>query len=270
MDAIKIDNLKIYAYHGVLPEENAVGQFFYINAVLYTDTRKAGLEDDLSFSTHYGDVCQFMNQFVEENTFQLIETVAERLAQAILLKFERIQQLDLEIRKPSAPIGLPLQSVSVKINRGWHKAYVAFGSNMGNREEHIKKAIEKIKNDYNCKIGKISDVIYTKPYGNTDQGDFLNGVLEMDTLYNPEELLEVLNKIETAAGRERKVHWGPRTLDLDIIFYDKLIYDSENLVIPHIDMHNRSFVLEPMAQIAPYYRHPVLKQTMGELSAKLK
>jgi len=92
----------------------------------------------------------------------------------------------------------------------------------------------------------------------------------MDTLYNPEELLEMLNKIETAAGRERKVHWGPRTLDLDIIFYDKLIYDSENLVIPHIDMHNRSFVLEPMAQIAPYYRHPVLKQTMGELSAKLK
>lgn len=98
-----------------------------------------------------------------------------------------------------------------------------------------------------------------------EQDNFLNGALKLRTLLTPEELLDRLHEIEAAANRERIVHWGPRTLDLDILFYDSEIIDTPDLHIPHIDMENRDFVLIPMAEIAPYYRHPVLNRTMDQL-----
>ncbi|MFR3947432.1 MAG: 2-amino-4-hydroxy-6-hydroxymethyldihydropteridine diphosphokinase [Ruminococcus sp.] len=95
--------------------------------------------------------------------------------------------------------------------------------------------------------------------------EFLNGVLKMRTLLSPEELLERLHQLEQEANRERIIHWGPRTLDLDILFYDQEIIDTADLHIPHPDMQNRDFVLAPMNQIAPYLRHPVLNQTISQL-----
>ena len=89
-DEIRIEGLEVYAYHGVYPEEREKGQTFYVNATLYTDTHKAGLEDKLELSTNYGDVCLFINQWMKENTYQLLETVAEKLTKAILLKYNLI------------------------------------------------------------------------------------------------------------------------------------------------------------------------------------
>lgn len=264
-DEIKIDNLEIFANHGVYPEEKSEGQFFYVNAVLYTDLRPSGLKDDLTLSTHYGEVSLFIKKCLTEHTYDLIETVAEVTAEKILLVFPLVKSLDLEIRKPHAPIPMRFESVSVKIHRGWHRAYVAFGSNMGDSKKYIADAISGLSGDVHNKVLKVSDSIVTKPYGGVKQADFINGVLEMDTLYTPHELLEALHKLEKDAGRERKVHWGPRTLDLDIIFYDKLVYEDETLLIPHVDMQNRDFVLKPMVQIAPYFRHPVYGKTMTEL-----
>ena len=85
-----------------------------------------------------------------------------------------------------------------------------------------------------------------------------------------QELLEKLHEIEQHANRERIIHWGPRTLDLDIIFYDKLVYEDENLIIPHIDMQNRDFVLKPLAELCPNYRHPVFGKTVSQLLGELK
>ena len=98
-----------------------------------------------------------------------------------------------------------------------------------------------------------------------EQEDFLNGAVELETLYAPEELLDVLHTIEQAAKRERLVHWGPRTLDLDILFYDDLVQDDPALTLPHPDMHNRDFVLRPMAELAPHFMHPLLRMTMTQL-----
>ena len=102
-----------------------------------------------------------------------------------------------------------------------------------------------------------------------EQDEFLNGVLRVRTLLSPEDLLDRLHILEQAADRKRIVHWGPRTLDLDILFYDNEIFDTEELHVPHIDMENRDFVLKPMVEIAPYFRHPVLNQTMSQLLKKL-
>ena len=99
----------------------------------------------------------------------------------------------------------------------------------------------------------------------TDQDEFLNGALKLRTLLTPHELLERLHEIEREAKRERVIRWGPRTLDLDILLYDSEILDDEELHIPHIEMHKRDFVLKPLAQIAPYARHPVYNRTVQEL-----
>ena len=243
-DKIKIQNLEVFANHGVFPEENVLGQKFVVSAVLYTDTRKAGQTDELTASIHYGEVSAFIDRYLKEHTFQLLEKVAESLAEELLLQTKGLQKIRLEIKKPWAPVGLPLETVSVEIEREWHTAYIALGSNIGDSEAYLKEAIDKL--------------------------DHLNGCLKLQTLLYPEELLRELNRIEQEAGRERIIHWGPRTLDLDIIFYDDLICEEDDLCIPHIEMHKRSFVLKPLEEIAPYKRHPVTGKTVREMLGELE
>ena len=269
MDIIRIDNLEVYAYHGVYDEEKEKGQYFYVNAELYTNTRKAGMNDDLDTSTNYGTVCDFIHDFMTKHTYDLIETVAEQLAQALLLEFKLVKSILLEIRKPHAPIEKEFESVSVEIERGWHEAFVAFGSNLGDKEKFIDEAIEALSNLPQINIVAISDKIVTEPYGNVEQDVFLNGVMKIETLLPADELLQILQKVEEHAGRERKIHWGPRTLDLDIIFYDDDIISEDDLIVPHPDMKNRDFVLKPLMQIAPYKLHPVYRKTISDMYAEL-
>ena len=157
MDIIRIDNLEVYAYHGAYDEEKEKGQYFYVNAELYTNTRKAGMNDDLDVSTNYGTVCDFIHDFMTKHTYDLIETVAEQLAQALLLEFKLVKSVLLEIRKPHAPIEKEFESVSVEIERGWHEAFVAFGSNLGDKEKFIDEAIEALSNLPQINIVAISD-----------------------------------------------------------------------------------------------------------------
>ncbi len=270
MDEIIIENLRVYAYHGVHKEENENGQNFYVNAVLYTDTKMAGEEDDLEVTTNYSSVCKFIHKFVSKNVFKLIETVAEKTAEAVLINFPLLDGIMLQIKKPEAPIKLEFQSTSVKITRMWHDVYLSTGSNIGNKQKTIEYAIKALDNDKKCKIKKASKLFRSTAYGEVTQDDFLNGAILMKTLYTPNELLRKIHEIEISAKRERKQHWGPRTLDLDIIFYDDLIICTDSLQIPHVDMQNRDFVLQPLSQIAPYFVHPILKKTVQQLYEDVK
>lgn len=270
MDKIHIKNLEVFARHGVFPEENVLGQKFVVSAVLYTSTREAGRADDLAKSIHYGEVSRFITEFMEQNTFQLLETAAERLAEELLLNIERLEKICLEIKKPWAPVGLPLETVSVEIERGWHTAYIALGSNLGDKEANLRLGVEGLRSIRGCRVEAVSDFLVTAPYGGVEQDDFLNGAMKIRTLLTPHELLERLHEIEQEAKRERVVRWGPRTLDLDILLYDDLILDEEDLHIPHIEMYKRDFVLKPLCQIAPYARHPVYNRTAAELLADLE
>lgn len=270
MDKIEIRGLEIFANHGVFPEENKLGQKFLISAVLYTDTRKAGKTDDLTASIHYGEVSAFITKYMKEHTYQLLERVAETLAEEMLKSISGLCKIDLEIKKPWAPVGLPLKTVSVKISREWHTTYIALGSNIGDSETYLNEAVEKIGQIPTCTVEKVSSYLVTEPYGVTDQPDFLNACLKMRTLLYPEELLKELNRIEKEAGRERIIHWGPRTLDLDILLYDDIVLEEDDLCIPHVEMHKRSFVLEPLAEIAPYKRHPVYGKTVREMLEEIQ
>lgn len=268
-DEIHIENLEIFAHHGVFPEENRLGQKFLISLTMYVDTRPAGTTDCLEKSINYGDVSSFMTEWMHENTYQLIESVAEHLCEELLLRYPLLKGVTLELKKPWAPVGLPLETVSVKITRFWHTAYLGLGSNMGDKKAYLEEAIQSLDALAGCKVEKVSSFLETKPYGGVEQDDFLNACLMLKTWLPPMELLDRMHEIEQAAHRERIVHWGPRTLDLDILMYDDEIIDSDDLVIPHVEMHLRDFVLKPLMEIAPNKRHPILQKTMAQLAAQL-
>lgn len=270
MDKIEIRDLEIFANHGVFPEETALGQKFVVSAVMYTETRPAGLTDDLSASINYGEVSHMITDFLQKNTYKLLEAAVENLAETLLLSLPLLKKITLRIEKPWAPVGLPLKTVAVEITRGWHTAYIAFGSNMGDKKKYLDNAIQGLRDMKEIVVEKVSEYLVTEPYGDVEQDEFLNGALRVRTLLSPEELLDRLHVLEQAADRKRIIHWGPRTLDLDIIFYDDLICEEDDLCIPHIEMHKRSFVLKPLEEIAPYKRHPVTGKTVREMLGELE
>lgn len=270
MDQIVIKGLEIFAKHGVLAEENALGQKFVISATLYCDTRKAGMSDDLNDSVNYAEVCQWITRQTQSQVFSLLERLAEFLARGILLQFPLVRKVTLEIEKPWAPIQLPLDTVSVKITRAWNTAYLSIGSNMGDKEQNLRRAISMLEEDKETRVEQAASFLVTDPVGEVEQDDFLNSALEIMTLRSPQELLALIGEIETALKRERLIHWGPRTIDLDIILYNEEIVSSKELTIPHKEMAKRMFVLEPMCEIAPYAMHPVLHKSMLTLKEELE
>lgn len=264
-DEIRIRGLRVFAHHGVFEEETRLGQMFVVNATLYTSTRQGGLADALEQTISYADVCVFLTEYLQKNTWKLLEAAVEHACRALLLKFPLIHEVELELEKPSAPIPLPFDSVSVCVRRGWHRAFVALGSNMGDKQGYLDGAVEALRADECVRVKKVSSYRVTEPYGGVEQDDFLNAAMEIETLYDPEELLDALHVLEQAARRERLIHWGPRTLDLDILFYDDLVQDDPALILPHPDLQNRDFVLGPMVELAPNFVHPVLHKTMRQL-----
>jgi len=134
--------------------------------------------------------------------------------------------------------------------------YLGFGANLGDRYGQIKKALALINALPETKITKLSSLYETAPVGYTEQGSFFNGACELETILPPLELLKTLLTIEDSLGRVRTVRWGPRTIDLDILFYNHLILHQHDLIIPHPAIAERGFVLYPLCEIAPHFIHP--------------
>ena len=147
----------------------------------------------------------------------------------------------------------------------FHTAYVALGSNLGDKEANLRKALELLQ-ERGVEIVKTSTFISTEPYGVTDQPQFLNGVREVRTSLVPLALLHTLLEIEQEMGRVRLRHWGERNIDLDLLLYEDVVMDTPELKLPHPDMQNRDFVLLPLAEIAPELVHPILQKSIEELS----
>lgn len=265
MDQIRITNLEVFCHHGVYKEENVLGQKFLVTVILYADLSKAAGRDDLGSSVNYGEVCHFIKNEMEKYTFKLIETLTEHLARTILIHFPLVEKVQLEVKKPWAPILLPLETVSVVMERSRHLVYLSIGSNLGDKESNLNKAIALLNEDELSRVTGQSSFIVTEPVGGVKQDDFLNAALELKTLRTAAELLELIGQIEEKLKRVRTIHWGPRTIDLDILFYDRDIIKTPELTIPHTEMQNRGFVLKPMCEIAPGFLHPIYGKTIFQL-----
>ena len=266
-DQITVQGLEVFAKHGLLSEENTLGQKFIISAVLFCDTASAGESDDLSRSVDYAKAAALIEKEASAKIFKLLESLSEHLAKKLLLAFPKIQAVEVEVKKPWAPIGLPLETVSVKIRRKWHDIYLGIGSNMGDREKNLNEAVRMLGEDGLTRVCRVSSFIETEPVGYTEQADFLNGAVYVKSLRTPEQFLDLISEIETALKRERVIHWGPRTIDVDILLYDDAVIQTEDLTIPHIEMTKRLFVLEPLREIAV---HPVSGERIVDLYNKMR
>jgi 2-amino-4-hydroxy-6-hydroxymethyldihydropteridine diphosphokinase len=151
-----------------------------------------------------------------------------------------------------------------------HIAYVGMGSNVGKKLVQCREAVSEILKIDRHKLLAQSSYYRTEPVGHADQDWFVNGVIKIETDLTAHGLLRSLKAIESHLGRRETFRWGPRAIDLDLLFYDREQIHSDDLQIPHPLLHKRQFVLIPLAEIAPHLLHPVLKKTIQELLNGLK
>ena len=264
-DIIEIKGLKVFANHGVFESEKENGQEFLVDIKLFCDLCKPKATDELSDTINYAVVCDLAADFLKNTAFDLIEKAAYELSKELLTRYRNVDMVNIKLHKPNAPLEVEFEDVSVNITNRWNEAYIGVGSNMGDKKGNIKKALCQLENDDHFKDVVSTKLIKTKPYGGVDQDDFINGAIRLRTVYDPFELLDVLHELEKEAGRERSIHWGPRTLDLDILFYENMLIDSEDLKIPHVDMENRYFVLAPLMELCPEKMNPRTAKSVSQM-----
>ncbi|HZY79515.1 MAG TPA: 2-amino-4-hydroxy-6-hydroxymethyldihydropteridine diphosphokinase [Cyclobacteriaceae bacterium] len=141
--------------------------------------------------------------------------------------------------------------------------FLMLGSNLGDRQRNLSNAVGYIGNF--ARIVRMSSVYATSAWGNANQPDFLNQAIEVDTTLPPQDLLKNILEVEIKIGRERKEKWGPRTIDIDILFFNDKIVKTNDLTLPHPEVQNRKFVLIPLREIAATFIHPVFKKSVAQL-----
>ncbi len=269
MDIIELKDYEVVACHGVNEEEKITPQKFLISARVFCDVTDAAKSDDVDKTISYASIKKDIKCHFEENCFNLIETLAYNLCNIILKKYDIAKEVEITIKKPQAPMSGVFKYPSVTVSRAWHKVYLSLGSNIGDMNGYLDFAVKALSSDENIKNLRESSRYHTEPYGCVATREFVNSAVEIDTLYRPQELLKVVNKIESDGERVRNKRWGDRTLDIDIIFYDNLVVEDSNLCIPHIDMQYRAFVLKPLHELCPYKVHPLLNKRIEDILKEL-
>lgn len=255
-DQIHITGLRAVAIVGALPHEREFAQPLRIDLVLDVDLHDAGASDELGDTVHYGEVAERVVDAVQESKDVLLERVAARIVD-VALTFDRVDVVDVLVTKLRPPIPVDAETTAVRLQRSRaeatvaplrpHRAWIALGSNLGDRLGFLRAGVLGLPN-----VVAMSQVYETDPVGGPDdQGAYLNMVVEIETTLDPHALLRRCQRIEAEAMRQRIVHWGPRTLDIDIVMYDDVVIRSEELTVPHPRYAERRFVLTPLAEIAP-------------------
>ena len=150
------------------------------------------------------------------------------------------------------------------------RVFIGVGSNEGDRLQHISNAVKALGATAGVAVTQMATIIETEPIGGPPQGPYLNTVVELETAVSPADLLKTLKAIEQRLGRKPSAErWGPRPIDLDLLLYDDRVIETSDLTVPHPRLHERRFVLEPLAQLAPQVIHPLVNQTIGELLTTL-
>ena len=259
-----LKDFEVVACHGVNPDEKVNPQRFLFT-VEVDETLPLGMKDDLAGTVSYSAVKKVVKSVAEGGPVDLIETLAYKVAKGVLLGFSLAESVRVEVKKPDAPMSGKFEYASVRVELAWQEIYLALGSNEGDRNAYLDLAVKMLRADDNFKDVKESERIYTEAYGGVASGEFVNSCVKAKTLYAPRELLGKIGEIERAGDRVRTVHWGDRTLDVDVIFYGDEVIGDDDLVVPHPDMQNREFVLRPLLELCKNKVHPLLKKRVCDL-----
>lgn len=250
-DRVELRGLRFVGAHGALPAEEALAQPFEVDLDVFADLSAAGSTDDLKDSVDYGDLCEAVRSVIEGPHVALLERLAGMVAAAVMGRGGPVVQgVDVTVRKLRPPVPFQLSSAAVRVCRSQRapvRAFLAFGSNLGDRWENLRQGVSDIPG-----VVAASAVYETEPVGGPPgQGLYLNMVAEVRTLLSPEGLLAAAQKAEAGAGRQRAERWGPRPLDVDVLLYGDQKISTPDLQVPHPRMWERGFVLAPLADLAP-------------------
>lgn len=267
--SILIRDYEVTACHGVNPEEKTDAQRFLVSAVLDLDLTQAAECDDIDKTVSYAAVCKLIKAFLCRESKNLLECLALSLAREIMLYFPAFARAEVTVDKPDAPMKGVFRSVAVRAEVRRTTAYLGMGSSIGDRDAYMDKAVRLLSEDRLVLSVRESRRIRTAPYGGAAQNEFLNSALQVVTLHDANGLLRLIRRIENECDRTRDLHWGDRTLDLDILLFGNEMRGEGDLILPHPEMTKREFVLAPLAELAPNAIHPLTRQRVSSLLAAL-
>jgi len=259
---ILIKDLVLYGYHGVRDHEKKDGQYFIFNIAIYINDRGLEESDNLKDTLSYSDVIEEIKEINKGKRCDLLETLCRVMAGAIMDMSSLVEKVDIRIEKPDPPIDEKLGSVGVEytssrlggytgIDNG-ETAFLSLGSNMGDRKANIEKALESLERDPRIQVVKTSSYYETAPMYDKDQPDFYNIAAMLKVGLDPFSLLGLIKGIEHDMGRKAgQKRYGPRPIDIDILYYGDRTIKSDILQVPHPLINERMFVLLPLSEIAP-------------------
>ena len=260
MDQIRLTGVRAVGKHGVLDFEHERAQTFVVDATLFLDLAPAGHSDDLHDTVDYGAIAKGIVAIIEGEHVDLIEKLADRIA-SMILEYPAVAQTQVTVHKPSAPIVVPFDDVSVTVERSRetasaasqvHHAIIAMGGNQGDMVATLRDAVRSIDGLASTQVTGVSPLYRTDAWGMPDgTPEFHNAVVSVNTRLSALELLRGLQRIEADHGRVRTDHWTSRTLDLDIIDFDGQESDDPDLTLPHPRAWQRAFVLRPWLALEP-------------------
>jgi dihydroneopterin aldolase/2-amino-4-hydroxy-6-hydroxymethyldihydropteridine diphosphokinase len=241
----------------VFEHERRDGQDFAVDAVLELDLRAAAATGDLTRTVHYGELARALADDVRGEPVDLLETLAERLLRTCLAD-PRVEAAEVVVHKPQAPIPETFGDVAVAVRRTRAELFppprdgvLALGTNLGDRGATLASAVADLARTPGLEVVATSPVVETAPVGGPEQPDYLNAVVAVRSTLPPHQLLAACLRVEARHGRERRVRWAARTLDVDVITYGDLVLDTPDLVLPHPRAAGRAFVLAPWAALDP-------------------
>ncbi|KAL7752988.1 trifunctional dihydropteroate synthetase [Sorochytrium milnesiophthora] len=293
-DVLFIRDLVLSAIIGVNPWEREERQNIIINLSIFHPDGFPESGDVVTQPNDYRTIARLVEEYVQESSFKTVEALCHHVARLCIERCN-VSKVTVRIEKPSALVFAKTAGVEVTRDREWlrqlkakqneylrrrtisvastgehmHTAYIAMGSNLGDRAGHIHAALFAMTQDGQSRIVNTSFLYETAPMYVTDQPMFLNAVCKIATSHEPHSLLKTLKSCEENAGRTDTGRNGPRPIDLDILFYDNVELNTDTLIIPHPRIQEREFVLRPLCDIAPDLHHPVLFRTMAKLLALL-
>ncbi len=268
MFKIIIKNLNLFGYHGVKESEKKNGQNFCFNIEILLNKKSFLDNDNLEDTLNYSEAIRILKDINSDRRFDLLETLSQTIANRIMEMSPLVEKVAVKIEKTSPPIKENLESVGVQyildkknmekkeeveLESGGIDVYMSLGSNIGNRENNLRKAVDLINSSPYIKVLKVSSIYETEPMYLKDQNYFYNIVLQAKVKegVNPFEILGFLKGIEFSFGGKKNKRFGPRIIDIDLLYYGEMFIESDFLTIPHPRIQERKFVLVPLSEIAP-------------------